>query len=254
MKYHKKTLKMVGFALGLFFGILIFGFVFYSNRFNPEKHVCEVWKVCRKHNVPKVCVSIFKNKSQAEKFAYNKHNPYAWKDPECASWRNKSPCEKCLDDWDKKCDQECVCQEYEGFIIDLLSSMTVTKDDCTKARHKSECEKGNPHYVSDNVSCSLYGSKSSETCWNETIEGKEYRLCAGGGCYNCSDECIEYKKICRKKTIYDYSCAELKKAILLNKDYCPKKDDFGIFIIIYCEGQLGREQIYDIAIEKGCEI
>jgi hypothetical protein len=59
------------------------------------------------------------------------------------------------------------------------------------------------------------------------------------------------------RTIQDYSCAELKKALLLNEQICiPCPNQW-----LGCEGDRTRKakcyslpQIYDIAISRGCDI
>ena len=86
----------------------------------------------------------------------------------------------------------------------------------------NECEKGNPDWVWD----------MPEICYKEIREEDFYD----------NEEMI------------DCSCEELRKAIILNKEYCPRHNRFSNKGEVCWGGWTRIEEIYDMAISKGCEI
>lgn len=219
--------------------ILMFVFFHYGDNFNPEEDVCEIWEYdCKK----------------------------------CIKHRQKSFCEKCVDDWfyTKKCKEKCLClEETQKQICDFRLHCGSHKD----------FEICNDSYFNDSLSSCIdeWGEYDSleilqpSRIWKECLSAREKTPCEKGEegwveegteieCLNISQEkCEEWsetKKICRQKTINDYSCEELKKAIILNKKirYCNDKLIWNEICIWSGWKIFNQEQIYDIAIEKGCEI
>ena len=104
-------------------------------------------------------------------------------------------------------------------------------------REKTECEKRNPDYF---LECLSRSSEHSD-CWQFAGRNDVMGECA----YICLES------ICRKKTIYDYSCEELKQHIWIEEPYCASSNGWGIF----CFGSsLYVSDIKKIYLEKGCEI
>lgn len=179
---------------------------------------------------------------------YDRLEKMACENIRCKDWRPKTHCEL------EPNDEDCFCEEYEECISisktfgcvrkGILSEggNTITAVDgevafsnkppeCIKLRAKTECEKENPQY---------------------TIDGK----CSGevfkwGGYLNCTTGWVEF---CREKRLYDFSCEELKKPLFFGWRYTRidegiLKEAGGMTIM-----GISPEEIYDIAIERGCKI
>ena len=104
---------------------------------------------------------------------------------------------------------------------------------CISVREKTKCEKDNPDYIYIDTECTF------QEClkFNKTIS------------YEINDK-IFFVKICRKKTIDDYSCDELKQHIWFEDTYCNSKQEWNT----KCFDKLYVKDIKKIYIEKGCEI
>lgn len=139
---------------------------------------------------------------------------------------------------------------YKNYLIDYVESKVYCHGNST--REKTECEKGNGDYFLETITeCVLYGSTSEVGCWNGT-----HHLC-GGGCFNCTNECIEEVVTpieCRKKTIYDYSCDELKDQIFIGNRYCQASNSWRSGALAGCgKGSYGLQGVKQVYVEKGCE-
>jgi len=142
---------------------------------------------------------------------------------------------------------------------------------CIKSHEPNECEKGNPNYIIDSK------------CNGEPLKKENISICnpcMGAGnekdlCYSTCKKSIEKhnnnvdghkkaiekckKKNCRLKTIMDYSCKDLKEAVLLNAVYCVNDNNFyydikGCPLFTQNPKSYSTYNIYFIAIKKGCEI
>ena len=246
LRFHRILL----FWVLLFIGIMIFYLIFfYEKPFNPEEDVCEEWK-CKSGTYYWYSENEDCNMFRVDDIKDVKR--------ECSDWREKFFCEKCVDDWNDKCDKECECLEKisrgsvkldynkspESYRIDMecnIKCFEETKSligecqnrcnrisgalikewfDCSKSREKTPCEMGEERWI--------------ERCLNVSVNGK----------------CLAELN-CEKKTIYDYSCQELKRVFYLNKCIKIPYDVkwYDVFIACY-----SKEQIYDAMLEKGCSI
>lgn len=129
---------------------------------------------------------------------------------------------------------------------------------CLKSIPLTECEKGNPDFVLDwKVYCGGIESDLPDD-WQERNGTMNLKTPCNMMSYSSqgNDIPVEFKQICRKKSILDYSCAGLKKAIILDIPIYDKSKEECIrlkFKTCYYK-QYNLSYIYDIAISKGCDI
>jgi len=106
---------------------------------------------------------------------------------------------------------------------------------CTKKEELNECEKGNNEYIEE------------EIIGKQNLTSNEFKMIKVS------------ETICREKTIYDISCKELRKSLLLSGTQNFK---FKSGEVVWAstlqkssrEDIFNKEEIYDIIVEKGCEI
>lgn len=184
--------------------------------FNPETDVCEVWQLDWDEH------QLLSN-DEYETYLRLQHpflyNPEDWSIQwHCSEWRSKNKCE--LNPNDEK---NCICDEYndnvvgswkqcfgetciEGEIVLINEARVMINhhSNCAKAHEKNECERGNSRWTWDR---SVYGDE----CDTEIIN-KTSILCL-----------IPPSTVCRRKTLGDLDCDELKEELLNEgEDYCPK--------------------------------
>ena len=205
------------------------------DKFNPDKDICLEWDKYM-HD----CMYIHNNDSYCMQYG------------KCIERRPKIKCELNPEA------EGCICDEHNNFTC-LLDNVCISKNNesiekwcnrcngeilqhCIKSHEPDECEKNSSDWIWDN---------SCEESINSTLEfiNNRTEYCNGIICYNTLyfDGIDCPPKICRKKTIYDYSCDELIRA--WKNDLQILKDRTEWSASYY--SKLG---IYDIAIEKGCEI
>lgn len=143
--------------------------------------------------------------------------------------------------------------------VEHTDNMTLIESDDNKAFFCYQVEEwciNKEYYNLDNYYCNYYDKycclkkelktpcEKGEEGW---VEGETHSFITG-----------ITTPVCRQKTIYDYSCEELKKAILLDKGMCINRIWGHLYVydnsFIGCKKYYNQEQIYNIAIEKGCEI
>jgi len=186
--------------------------------------------------------------------------------------------DKYIDENCSENDTFCFLEQYVRAMDEMRFSYIVgnSYQFCLKSRQKTECEKGNLDWVEEKT----YSTQLNNSCFNECAREftkiypnidecfeiidepfKETR-CGATVRRVCNEQC-EYKTInqtiCREKTIYDFSCAELKKPLFFGSIYNfkikeGKLIEIGIFYDSAREDVFTKQELYDILIEKGCEI
>jgi len=244
-KFKWNLIKVLVLFL-IFVGIPVLFSLLFQDDFNPETDIC---LECRA-GVNQIAGA---GDELSCKFIEKNYEYF-----ECIEWRPKNKCElECEDkeilSWSGWCRRNCKCDEATP-VSKTLYHINPGPDDkdfiitsinvCSKARFPNECELGNPDWVWD--------EKQRVECDGEFvgyIENNEINL---GEHY---DECLQIsEKICRKKTIYDYNCEELKLALVLdlNIRICPINYWHGLCWTGVSE--YNQDEIYEIFKEKGCEI
>jgi len=250
----------------------------FRESFNPDEDVClEEELTCKEGYYMKgnICFKWFKR--------YDAYFPQHT--TKCSDWRPKTICKL------NPNDERCICDEWKGcknkeILYDWLvgDNITFCYDDggyrtypteeeekyekaffgCIKSHLPNECELNNPDWVWD---YKVIGIKKNGSV-NKSIEidNQTLNITIDWKVLNSDEEVnfgdVKIKKecgipifnnFCRKKTIYDYSCKDYKRAIDLNLVYCPHNNEFTDSS--HCPfTRINKIQIYDIAIEKGCEI
>lgn len=151
---------------------------------------------------------------------------------------------------------------------------------CTSARPLTECEKGSSDYIVDYkfpksgvTYCSIEENPPEGVIKCEPF-CREKTECEKGNpdfiedyeCHHIKHSIMTYSYcgfVCRKKTIEDYSCDELKTVIWLDMKYCPDDNKF-LENRIYCPGEgpfspsqsesYSTKTLKRIYLSKGCEI
>jgi hypothetical protein len=147
------------------------------------------------------------------------------------------------------------------------TKLTKVGEVCVKSHLPDECEKGNPDWVLEEFILHEefigdYTNKPIPTLFNITeIKKITYNYTTNiTSIFYLSNDDYTWdgfdvgKRICRKKTIEDYSCEELKKQLYFNEELCIGYDGTFNCEVFNPDYYFTPQEIYDIAIEKGCEI
>lgn len=249
---------IVSFSFGCYLHNKLF------NKFNPDKDVCLQYEgmivgLVKNSNIL-ICNRPYPKKNDIIDRVNNPNLNIGDGCGECKEWRPKTYCElnpndetkcTCDENWRKAWDED-GCKNINSFNFDLCTSFY--QDKCIKAHEKTECEKGNPNYIKIDeciVDKEFYPTNSYAYFLEDTP------LCKND---NTFEECCvktlngEIKvRECRKKTIYDYSCKDLKKHIFLEEDYCSSTNKFNINRCPGWNSIIKNIKLKQIYIEKGCE-
>jgi len=147
---------------------------------------------------------------------------------------------------------------YYWFMSTTLnkSYKNITTDDCIKSHLPNECEKGNIDWVLEQKRCVLWNQNTTTSIGTMAIcvEGKD--IISNCQIVNTTihNICLQWETVCRPKTIQDYSCAELKKAVLGFSYICRQKGYRLLNFLSRCFTSYEKSELYDIAITKGCDI
>ena len=260
--------KGVAIAVGIVILIGLLNSIYPEKAYDPSIHKCLSWtylcesEKCLVEDIATGERVVLSNKfwkkshfdSENGYTVYNNAKGYSY----CEKYEPKSFCELCIDDWTEECEKECQCTEwddsgtcpdgYEAYEYSEHCGVCVNSSwynsdkfnrsdiyfcnpsPCISAREKTECEKGNPDWI--------FAKEKTEI---ESPDGKKHLL---DGCY----------PICRKKTIYDYSCQFLKEKIFIEVGYCPSKEKWWDEDIHFCKDSLSITDIKEAYLIKGCEI
>lgn len=259
-KKNQKKEPNVKFILGcilLMLILIIVSLVFYYdvNKYNPDKHVCEEYNkktITEWITLPSGFVKIYPKIVNGE----------------CMKYRLKTKCEINPEHPD------CVCDEYnsdtqqELFVapvygnnisvqvagncdfcdpnINKKASVIMCEGDecsmdmpslccdlkrCIKAHEKNECEKGNPDWIDK----SLFKLDKAEYKEGELFIGTVYLGC-------------------RRKIIEDYSCTDLKKALLTSIPIITQIEPDWRWWWEYNIKKHSFTEVYDVAVKKGCDL
>lgn len=123
--------------------------------------------------------------------------------------------------------------------------------ECTKAREKTECEKGNPSYIAEtfnNSNQTWYECKNwCQNVLDKCVEDLDLEFCLDQK-YDCNIACeplpleIEQVTNCREITIMDATCDQLREAIFFHEN------------IKLGNSYLGMSNVISAFRAKGCKI
>lgn len=251
------AITMLG--LGLAFLRTILG-----SDFNSNTDVCDKYKIYNS-------IGCYKEDATEEGLSCKKqYNISTYGN--CIKWHPKNKCELNPEA------EGCVCDEYETIvysiyvlgsdikiettnktILDYLKKnkdynidYAYTEPSCIKSHLPNECEKGNEDWIIDFSYSYIFNGTEFDACGNYyTIFIGEYNKVLLSE--NCSKYAIK-KEFCRKKTIYDYSCEELKQHIFLEEDFCISKSTWKKNNQLSFCSMIPHEKLKYIYLQKGCEI
>lgn len=265
-----------------------------NQKFNPETDVCESWndqyiglRKCEKVDLP------LKQTKGYCCYNYEEGGIGCMPVKYCLKWRPKNPCELNPNNEDCVCDEyereelykingwycnqcedkrdDCsgfdfkgnytyVNQKYEEYSgkgnCGGISGITLVQDkgNCIKAHESDECEKGNPNWINDCDKWELTAKdNTSFNGFSSYIYTDEaYKLVVGKDFYT-EAKCVEGYN-CRKKTIKDLTCEELKGEYIKKENtYCPKYQIGFLCFGKWRESEYGTEKEILFEYLEGCK-
>jgi len=145
----------------------------------------------------------------------------------CSNARNQTQCE--------------IMKSYE-------IAMNPFYETCIKSHLPNECEKGNEDYIEENITYNLLSCEKEPCIFADGWEAPKEHT---------PNIIIKTNStICRLKTLEDYSCKELKRELILwtSLPYIKKDPECMESLFFRACEKYNKNEIYDIAIERGCDI